>query len=65
MFTHILNRIREPNWKFGMVREFLYPLEELDTWHSKDKPRTPSCLELLTAGQTLQHARLLQESPML
>jgi hypothetical protein len=61
MFRHILKRIREPNWKFGPVREYLYPLNELDSY--KEKNQDISCLELLVENGTLKHAKMLEEHP--
>ena len=61
MFRHILKRIREPNWKFGPVREYLYPLDELDSYNENHEDI--SCLELLVENGTSEHAKMLQEHP--
>lgn len=66
MFRHILKRTREPNWKFGPVREYLYPINELDSYkEDKNDKNSTSCLELLVESGTLLHAKMLQEQPFL
>ena len=58
MTEHILNRSRELNWAFGPVREFRYPLKELDSLEKK------GVLDILVEHGTLEHAALLKLPPL-
>eukprot|EP00051_Salpingoeca_urceolata_P005053 m.69963 g.69963 ORF g.69963 m.69963 type:complete len:1130 (-) comp14027_c0_seq1:297-3686(-) len=58
MFKHILSRHREVGWSFGPLTEFLYPIDELDTFNPG------SALEIAVLRGTLTHAKLLDIPPM-
>jgi hypothetical protein len=50
--------------EFGPVREYLYPLQELDSSHNADF-FGPSVIDILVSKGTLQHAKLLCQHPFM
>ncbi|EGD76188.1 hypothetical protein PTSG_00895 [Salpingoeca rosetta] len=58
MFKHILHRNRELNWAFGPIKEYLYPLKELDSVEKE------GVLDILVQHGSLEHATLLKLPPL-